>query len=255
MSGSLALALLPWIVFVVAARTGGLGLGEAALLGCATATAVTARAWRRGLPRHFELAAVAIFAGLAAVGFAVGTVSGRLDDFSRVLGGASLTLLVLGTLALRRPFTEQYTRHLVPSTQAASSAFTRLNQSMSGCCALGAAGVTLSFVGGAVFGGSTATTIFNWLFPLALVLTCTWQVLRLWRLSVNDEDGEEEALWASLATPPTIRRASPPELMARPVSNAGGPPGDLLPAPGRGAEERRRGGRTPLRPVSDGAGR
>lgn len=255
MSGSLALALLPWIVFALAARTGGLGLGAAGLLGCATAAAVAARAWRRGLPRRFEIAAVAIFAALAVVGFAVGAVSSRLDDWARVLGAGALTLLVSTTLARGRPFTEQYTTHLVPSTLASSPSFTRLNRKMTGFCALGAAGTTLSFVGGALFEGSAATTIFNWLFPLALVLSCTWQVLRLWGVSVNDDDAEDEALWASLATPPTIRRASPPELMARPLSDAGRPPVDLVPTPEQATAGRRRPGRAPLRPVPGGAGR
>ena len=254
-SGSLAAALLPWLVFVVAARTGGIGLIGASLLGWATAVALAVRARHRRAPLGFELAAVVAFAALAGIGIGIVPWWHRLDDFARVLAASSLTLIAAGSIVLRRPFTEQYTEDSVPIEHAAGSAFRRVNRRLTAYCALGAAGASLSFAGGAIFDGRVASTIFNWLFPLALVLVCTWGVLHLWRSVEQDEATEDELLWASLATPPTVRRAAPPAVMARPLDRPTSRAAQEGAAQGPDELGRRRRIERTLRPVRGGAGR
>lgn len=237
MSGSLAAAFLPWLLFVLVARTGGLGLGWAALASLGAALVVTAVSHRRRVWRGFEVASVASFAALGLVDLAAGPWWPSVGDYARALAAGCLAVVALGSLAIRRPFTAAYTRDLVPPGVAADEMFVRANMLASGAwgiCALGAAG---SFTVDALSTAPATTTIFNWLVPLALTLCGIWCCLRQWRVLLGeDDDGDDQALLASLTTTPTVRRAAAPPVMAprtRPPAGAADSDEPRPPSPAR----------------------
>lgn len=214
-SGSLAAAFLPWLLFVLVARTGGMGLGWAALVSLGAALVIAAVSHLRRVLRGFEVASVAAFGALGLVDLVPGAWWPSAEDYARALAAACLAVIALGSVALRRPFTAAYTRDVVPPGVAADEMFLRANTLASavwGLCALGASG---SYTADALSKAPATTTIFNWLVPLALALCGIWCCLRQWRVLLGeDDDGDDQALLASLTTTPTVRRAAAPAAMA-----------------------------------------
>lgn len=198
MSSQLAAALLPWVVFLVAARTGGVGFAWAAASGlvAAVAVAVTSRR-RRGAVAAFEWATMAALAALGAFALGMASLWGDLDDFARPIGAGLAGLVLLGSLAWR-PVSAQYLEDKVPVHEAKGTAFAALNRRITACWGVGALLAAASFAAGALVEGAAATTVLNWLVPLALLLGSAGCSSALWRTTVDDDDVGEQALLASV---------------------------------------------------------
>lgn len=122
---NLLLAFAPFIIFVVAERLAGprIGLVAAALV----SGALLIRDWvsRDRTVKVLEVGTFLLFGGLAAYATASGAAWSVIGVRLRVDTG--LLLVVLVSLAIRRPFTLQYAREGTPWEVWTSPAFIRTN--------------------------------------------------------------------------------------------------------------------------------
>jgi uncharacterized membrane protein len=106
--------LSPWIIYALAQGEGRLELAVG--LALATAMVILALGWLRGsAPKLLEYADVTFFAALAVVvAVASPTTHHWLELWSGEIANLALMAIVLGSLAIRRPFTLQYAREQEP---------------------------------------------------------------------------------------------------------------------------------------------
>jgi hypothetical protein len=143
--------LSPWILMAVIETPARFELAAAAALG--VALLVVALSWIRGAsPKLLEFVDIAFFAGLTVLAAVAGDeLRDVLEKWAGEISAGSLTLIVLGTIAARRPFTMQYARDSVAPELWESGPFIHTNYVLSwvwcGAFALtaigGAAGVLL----------------------------------------------------------------------------------------------------------------
>lgn len=119
----------PWAIFLVGSRVSvwcGIGLGLAA------AVAVLVRAIARHDVHMLDVASTVYFAGLAALLAALHPSD--LDTWGRYAQAgahATLTLLVFGSVLVRRPFTESYARAQAPESVWRTPRFHAFNRQIS----------------------------------------------------------------------------------------------------------------------------
>ncbi|MDO9412456.1 MAG: hypothetical protein Q7T81_07775 [Pseudolabrys sp.] len=124
------LAFAPFIAFAVIDRLVGATEGLAA--GAAVSAALLVRDWFSAsrAPKILEIGTFLLFAGLALYALIGGPAWSIMGVRLRV--DAGLLLIVLITLALGKPFTEQYAREQVPAELWASPEFKRTNYVITG---------------------------------------------------------------------------------------------------------------------------
>jgi hypothetical protein len=119
------LAFMPFVVFAVIDRLVGPTAGLIA--GAATSLGLLARDWASSerQPKVLEIGTVILFGGLALYALLAGPTWSIIGVRLRV--DAGLLLIVLVSIALRRPFTLQYAREQVAREFWDSAAFIRAN--------------------------------------------------------------------------------------------------------------------------------
>jgi len=128
------LAFAPFIVFALAARLLG---GTAGLIAAAVVSVgllVRDLVGSGRAPKVLEIGAAVLFAGLALFAVLAGPAWSIMDVRLRV--DAGLLLIVLVSLAIRRPFTLQYARETVPREYWDRPAFIRTNAIITAAWAL-----------------------------------------------------------------------------------------------------------------------
>lgn len=185
--------LAPWFVFAVVTRTSGQGPLWAAVAALGAAIAVVV--WQSGFESAtmLNIAAIALFAGLAVAGLVADP--DHLQAFGRAYAAGGLTLVAFGSLAAK-PFVGHYTKDLVPADRLTSERFRMANRAITGIWAVAFGAITASFVVAAVIGTAVAATVFNWLVPAAVAVTAMTKASARW-----DEDfhpGDESDAFDSL---------------------------------------------------------
>jgi hypothetical protein len=124
--------LSPWIVYAVVEGKGRLEL--AAGVACGLALVLLCLSWvRGGKPKMLEYADVVFFGALAIV---VATTSDAVHEWLELWGGEvaniTLTVIVVGSILIRRPFTLAYAKEETPEEVWDSPLFLRTNYIISG---------------------------------------------------------------------------------------------------------------------------
>jgi hypothetical protein len=119
------LAFAPFIVFALVSRF--VGPVQGLIAGTATSAALVGRDWLTPgrSAKILEIGTLALFAGLslyALLGGAAGSIFG-----AKLSVDVGLLVIVLFSMAIRRPFTLQYARESVPSTLWDDPRFIRVN--------------------------------------------------------------------------------------------------------------------------------
>jgi hypothetical protein len=128
------LAFSPFIFFAVLSKFVGTETGL--LAGAIVAALLLARDWMRGKqPKVLELGTVMLFAGLASCVAVAGSAAWSITAV-RFAVDVGLLLIVLFSLAIRRPFTLQYAREQVPEHIAQTPQFLRANDIITAVWAL-----------------------------------------------------------------------------------------------------------------------
>jgi hypothetical protein len=180
-------ALLPWAVFAVVDRTqvgGTLWAGLGALI---TAIALLLTSSRDRSSRNvIVLGAVVWFAGLAIAGAITRSDSGFLAHDGRALSAAGFALIAFGSLALT-PALQHYTRPHVRSSRWDDPAFHRVNVLVTLIWAATFTGISLSHFVGATMATPEASTVFNWVMPIAFAAIAAHRSRMVWD-DFNDEE-------------------------------------------------------------------
>ena len=131
----LLLAFSPFIAFFIVERLAGPTAGLTA--GAVTSAALLARDWLRGRrpPKILEVGTLLLFGALALWAATEGAQDWTVAGV-RLRVDAGLLLIVLASLALRRPFTLQYAREEASAEVAASPAFLAVNTVITAAWAL-----------------------------------------------------------------------------------------------------------------------
>jgi hypothetical protein len=131
---NLLLAFVPFIVFVVAERLFGIPAGLGA--GAATAAVLLIRDLLTPgrHPKLLEIGTILLFGGLALYALATGALWSIAEVRLRV--DAGLVVIVLGSMALRQPFSLQYARERVDASHWDDPDFLRVNYVISGAWAI-----------------------------------------------------------------------------------------------------------------------
>jgi hypothetical protein len=119
-----------WVTFLVVNRVASVYWAAAA--GVVVAVVVLGRAVARHRVHLFEIAGVVFFGGLCALLLAI-----RPDDldtwarYAQATAHGSLTLIVFGSVAIGKPFTEPYAREQAPEAVWHDPKFRALNRQIS----------------------------------------------------------------------------------------------------------------------------
>jgi hypothetical protein len=120
----------PWLLFLLAARVTSLYGAVAA--GAVAVVVVLVRAIGRRRLHMLDVASSLYFVGLAAILIVVHP--GHLNYWARYAQAGShiaLTLLVFGSILIRRPFTESYARETTPESVWHTERFHAINRQIS----------------------------------------------------------------------------------------------------------------------------
>ncbi|MHB8680496.1 MAG: hypothetical protein ACYDA2_00150 [Acidimicrobiales bacterium] len=192
MGSTLMVALSPWLVLAISARSGGLGMGWGSALSAVVALAVAGRTYRthRAL-RPFEVASTLLFTAMALVAvFApTGAVPG-LDDYARTIAAGALAVMAFSSL-LWRPLTMDFTTERAPAWFAASAVHRRVNQVLTLLVGAGATIAALSYVAGVSVHHTVGLTVFNWYVPFGVVAAGAALCISIWRAAL---EAAEEAV-------------------------------------------------------------
>lgn len=182
-SGSIYLALLPWVLFSLITRFDT--LTAAAVIALVAAVMVALPSIRRGRPKSLEIGAIATFAAFTVAAIIVSdSVADDISRYARGIAALVLALIAFSSLA-RTPFTEEYARETVPQQFWNSPTFKALNRRITMLWGF----VFLAMVPCHVVAGAIDTrrsnTIFNWVIPVALVV---WASKRTAEISDSARD-------------------------------------------------------------------
>src|ERR1700754_927217 len=166
-SGSLYLALAPWVLFSVIAHG---SVQVASLVALLAAAVIAAPAVLAGKPKLLELGAVVTFAGFSALVLDIDPGAAHtLSLYARGIAAGVLSLIVFGSL-LFTPFTEQYARERVDAQFWNTPVFKATNRRLTAMWgAVFAAMVPLHIIAGTV-DTQRSNLVFNWLLPVLLVM-------------------------------------------------------------------------------------
>jgi hypothetical protein len=164
-------SLLPWLTFMTATPLANLWAGLAA--GLAVAIVVLARAIAHKKVRMLEVASIASFVGLAAVVVVVhpGDI-GTWGNYAQAGAHGLLTVLVLGSVLIGRPFTAPYARAQAPAAVWHNPRFVAFNREISLVWGFALLAGTASLVlAGSV---NAAPFILRTVVPTGSMLFATW---------------------------------------------------------------------------------
>jgi hypothetical protein len=181
-------ALLPWAVFAVVDRARGGGPLWAALgaLICAITLLATSSRDRHPSRNAIVLGAVGWFGALSVAGAFNGSPTGFLAHEGRALSAAGFVLIAFGSLAFT-PAIEYYTRTHVRSSRWDDPAFRRVNVFMTLIWAVAFTGISVSHFVAARMDTSGASTVFNWVTPIALAAIAAYRTRMCWD-DFNDDE-------------------------------------------------------------------
>lgn len=131
---NLLLAFVPFIVFVVAERLFGVPAGLGAGAAAAAVLLVRDLLTPGHSPKLLEIGTFLLFGGLALYALATGALWSIAEVRLRV--DAGLVVIVLGSMALRQPFSLQYARDRVDSSHWDDPEFLRVNYVISAAWAI-----------------------------------------------------------------------------------------------------------------------
>lgn len=178
--------MLPWLVFLVIDRRGGLSVAWAA--SCATVCSAGLLAWsyRRGRRAPLPWVALVVFA-LCVVAALVVPVWDSAVGVTRSMVVLAVSVSAFASL-WRTPISEAYTTPLVTPSVAERPRFRQVNVEMT--AALGAGSLLVAVFGGvgSLVRGTVAFTFMDWVVPLVTaVVTLLWATRRweLFRLHVD----------------------------------------------------------------------
>jgi hypothetical protein len=160
-------ALTPWLAFIVADRSAGLGPAGAALVGLIVALGIVGFELRCKRLRALPIVAFAEFSALATLAVKTGGTDG-IWRYDRALAIAILAALFLAS-SFAAPLTAPYVRDIVTPRHWTERSFARANAALTRWWSLVFALVAASFVLGATFERPLPTTVFNWLVPIAII--------------------------------------------------------------------------------------
>ena len=128
----LALGFAPVVLYSVVVRWAGQGsVPVAALIACAVAVGLLVRGRLRSeSPKLLVVASAVVFAGFAVIGLAAADSRHFLAGYGRALAPLVFGAVIFLALPVL-PFTEQFTREVVPAQVAASPGFRALNRRLS----------------------------------------------------------------------------------------------------------------------------
>jgi hypothetical protein len=172
---SLVLAFLPLIVFSLLSRVLPHGdIGVAGLVAAVIALAAIAASRPWWPPKVFNSCSLVLFALIAVLGFTLG----KNDDRWLATWGGSGIGLVIGLIILAlipvMPFTEQFARESVPSSQWASPTFRKINRVLSAAWGAAVFALGASRVAAAAINGHTTRrlpeTLLGLVIPVVIIL-------------------------------------------------------------------------------------
>lgn len=181
MSGRFYIGFLPWVVFDVVTRSGGLSItwGSA----CALVAAVGIALWRQKLTA-LEILAIVLFAvtyGLAGADMLPKSVV----SYSRTWSTVVLAVFAIVS-AVTFPFAKQYTRHLVARPVEESVSFQHVNYVLSMTWGIIFVLVAASHAIGTLLDGPMALSLFHWLVPIFLVIAGCYASQRIWNTNIDE---------------------------------------------------------------------
>ncbi len=193
-SNNAALAFVPWIIFWVVSgpRTWELASGCSLLAsvllllleiappdlaeraaGVAAGTdRVSERPLRLAAPKILDIGTVLFFLVLTIVGlFADRSSLLFLEKYAQAISSAALCLIVVASIAVGHPFTQQYAADKVPPEIAASPFFHRMMAFMSWVwAAIFAVMAILGVIAKSGLTGAGSSAVLNWYIPIGLVI-------------------------------------------------------------------------------------
>jgi hypothetical protein len=139
--GGIVWAFLPFVAFVVAVRFWSPALAFVA--GAVVALGLVARSTfvQKQSPRILELGTALIFLGLTV--YTIVAKPAWSVFAARLVVDIGLLLVIVVSIAIRRPFTLQYAREQVPQQYWSSPSFLRVNDIISGVWAVAFGGIVL----------------------------------------------------------------------------------------------------------------
>lgn len=188
------LDMLPWVVFAVMVRRGGLGPLNAAVGATAAGALLTVVARHRGRPAPVARIGLGCFALVLATMIAVPSLTPPEGS----IRSATVLLLSLVMLASQRwaPLAAAYLADEVPPRLQRSAHYRATVRQVTGAWAVGGAIVGASFAMLAVDATPFASTFWGWLVPLlGATATVAWSLARCQalRASAMEPPGDPEA--------------------------------------------------------------
>jgi MFS family permease len=182
-------AILPWVVFAVVARGHGLGVTWAAVAALITAATMLATQRRSsvGTPNVLAWGAIAWFSGIAVAGLLATAPDGWLAHNSRAVSAAGFTLIALASLT-KTPVAEFYLRPHTRQARWHSAPFERVNVYITMLWAAMFAAMSASHMVARAINTSSASTVFNWVVPIAFIVIATHRTRIMWDDYLGDEE-------------------------------------------------------------------
>ena len=195
MSARTYVGMLPWMVFAVVGRGSLEGVAWGGFAALVTAVAIACASVRNRSVKDLEIFAIGLFGALAGAGaMDQHDPHGFLQRYHNAVAIGALAAFAVATLAIR-PFTEQYARELVQRKYWDTPRFNRANAELTLTWAATFLAITASQVTGGLIHTRLATTIFDWVVPVGLVLLGVRQASMRW---TDQFDGESMSLDAML---------------------------------------------------------
>lgn len=165
---SVVLGFAPWIAFSV--LCGPSTWEWAALTALVLTVALAVPDWRRSREIGvLDAGSAAFFATLAVLALALDRPELQwLEDRAQLISGIAITVIAVGSLLVRRPFTEHYARQSTPREYWGSPQFRRINVVIT---AVWAGTFALQALCDAVVvAAPNASDLFNWVLPTLLLV-------------------------------------------------------------------------------------
>ena len=181
-------ALLPLIVFTVVDRTRGGGPMWAACGALVVAvTLIVTSSQREPSARNVIVqGAVVLYAGIAIASAVYGTHAGFVAQYGRTLSALGYAAIGFGSLAFT-PATDYYFRPIVRSSRWNDPEYERLNVSVTLTWSMGFVAIACSHLVATRLGTAGASTIFNWVVPMAVGTILARRTRVFWD-DFNDDD-------------------------------------------------------------------
>ena len=162
-------ALLPLIVFTVVDRTRGGGPMWAACSALVVAiTLLVISAQNERSARNVILQGAVVLYGAIAIASAIyGTHTGFVAQYGRTLSALGYAAIGFGSLAFT-PATDYYLRPIVRANRWNDPEYERLNVILTLLWSMGFVAIACSHVVATGLGTAGASTVFNWIVPMAV---------------------------------------------------------------------------------------